>query len=41
MPVKIEYKETASTDAWRWDWPAVPAINQTNFGTVGVERYNW
>lgn len=40
MPVKIEY-ETASTDAWRWDWRAVLAINQTNFGTVGAERYNW
>jgi len=25
MPVRIEYKETASTDAWRADWPEVPA----------------
>ena len=25
MPVRIEYKETASTDAWRVDWPAVSA----------------
>jgi hypothetical protein len=25
MPVRIEYKETALTDAWRADWPAVPA----------------
>jgi hypothetical protein len=23
MPVRIEYLETASTDAWRSDWPAV------------------
>jgi len=23
--VRIEYKETALTDAWRADWPAVPA----------------
>ena len=25
MPVRIEYKETALTDAWRADWPAVSA----------------
>jgi hypothetical protein len=25
MPVRIEYKETALTDAWRADWPAVAA----------------
>jgi hypothetical protein len=25
MPVRIEYKETTSTDAWRDDWPAVSA----------------
>ena len=25
MPVRIEYKETANTDAWRADWPEVPA----------------
>jgi hypothetical protein len=24
MPVRIEYKETANTDAWRADWPEVP-----------------
>jgi len=24
MPVRIEYKETAGTDAWRADWPEVP-----------------
>jgi hypothetical protein len=25
MPVRIEYKETTTSDAWRADWPAVPA----------------
>jgi hypothetical protein len=25
MPVRIEYKEKAPTDAWRSDWPQVPA----------------
>jgi hypothetical protein len=25
MPVKIEYKKTVTSDAWRADWPAVPA----------------
>ena len=25
MPVSIEYKETANTEAWRADWPEVPA----------------
>ena len=25
MPVRIEYRNIASTDAWRADWPAVPA----------------
>lgn len=25
MPVGIDYQETASADAWRSDWPAVPA----------------
>jgi hypothetical protein len=25
MPVRIEYKETALSDAWRADWPAVSA----------------
>lgn len=24
MPVRIEYEDTASSDAWRSDWPAVP-----------------
>jgi hypothetical protein len=25
MPVRIEYRETASPEAWRRDWPAAPA----------------
>ena len=28
MPVRIEYKDAVSTDAWRSDWPAVPASDQ-------------
>ncbi len=28
MPVDIEYTETASSDAWRSDWPAVPAADR-------------
>src|SRR6185437_10695799 len=28
MSVSIEYKNTMSTDAWRSDWPAVPALDQ-------------
>jgi hypothetical protein len=28
MAVRIEYKATASTDAWRSDWPAVPAAER-------------
>jgi len=28
MPVRIEYQDTVSTDAWRSDWPAVPASDQ-------------
>ena len=27
MPVRIEYKETANTDAWRADWPEVQAAD--------------
>jgi hypothetical protein len=26
MPVRIEYKEMMSDDAWRSDWPAVPTL---------------
>jgi hypothetical protein len=29
MPVRIEYKETMSDDAWRSDWPAVPPSSLT------------
>jgi hypothetical protein len=29
MPVRIEYNSKASTDAWRSDWPAVPAAEAT------------
>ena len=25
MPVRISYKTDASSEAWRWDWPAAPA----------------
>jgi hypothetical protein len=27
MPVKIEYEATGSSEAWRSDWPAVPAAD--------------
>jgi hypothetical protein len=27
MPVRIEYEATGSSDAWRLDWPAVPAAD--------------
>jgi hypothetical protein len=29
IPVRIEYKETARSDAWRSDWPEVPAAEST------------
>lgn len=28
MPVEIEYRPSAPTDAWRSDWPAVPAAER-------------
>lgn len=28
MPVRIEYNETESVDAWRSDWPAVPTVKR-------------
>jgi hypothetical protein len=28
MPVRIEYKEKARSDAWRSDWPEVPAAER-------------
>ena len=27
MPVRIEYQDVADPDAWRWDWPEVPATD--------------
>jgi len=34
MPVRIAYKDDASSgDAWRWDWPAVPASARPSPGT--------
>ena len=29
MPLRIEYQETVSDDAWRSDWPAVPTNRLT------------
>ena len=29
MPVRIEYADMVSTEAWRSDWPAVPASDQS------------
>ena len=29
MPVRITYKDDAKTEAWRWDWPAVPPAGKT------------
>ena len=34
MPVKIEYKDSMSTEAWRSDWPAVPAHEQSSVTNV-------
>jgi uncharacterized membrane protein len=34
MPVKIEYKDSESTEAWRSDWPAVPAHDQSSLTNV-------
>jgi hypothetical protein len=28
MPVEIEYRPSAPSDAWRSDWPAVPAAER-------------
>ena len=38
MPVRIVYKADASSDAWREDWPAVPAVGQSSTRTPGVRR---
>jgi hypothetical protein len=32
IPVRIEYAETTQTDAWRSDWPAVPAAEGARRG---------
>jgi hypothetical protein len=32
MPVRIDYGETAPTDAWRSDWPEVPAAERPGPG---------
>ena len=29
MPVRITYKQDASSEAWRWDWPAVSSRPQS------------
>lgn len=28
MPVRIAYTKDAASEAWRWDWPAVPAADK-------------
>jgi hypothetical protein len=28
MPVRIAYTKDATSEAWRWDWPAVPAAEK-------------
>jgi hypothetical protein len=35
MPVRIAYTEDATSQAWRWDWPAVPALQKTLGGFGG------
>lgn len=32
MPVRIEYRESAPADAWRSDWPEVPAADSPRSG---------
>ena len=36
MPVRIEYTDVISTDAWRSDWPAVSARDQTSTRRTSV-----
>lgn len=36
MPVRIEYKDMVSTEAWRSDWPAVPASDQSPTSRTSV-----
>src|SRR3954464_14912273 len=35
MPVRIVYTADASSNAWREDWPAVPAVNQPSSTRAG------
>jgi hypothetical protein len=34
IPVRVEYSETVSTDAWRSDWPAVAAAEPSRAGRL-------
>jgi uncharacterized OsmC-like protein len=38
MPVRIEYKETAITDAWRADWPEVPVAELSRESRARLEE---
>jgi hypothetical protein len=38
MPVRIEYETTGSSDAWRSDWPAVPAADPHQSAAAGRRR---
>ena len=45
MPVRIAYTKDATSEAWRWDWPAVPvAVSCAPSSTVpgpGAEENPW
>ena len=34
MPVRIAYTQDVSSEAWRWDWPAVPAAERASGSPV-------
>ena len=45
MPVRIVYEAETSPDAWRSDWPAVPAADQSSAtaraqAALSRKRYN-
>jgi hypothetical protein len=40
MPVRIVYRADASSDAWRDDWPTVPAVNQSSTTRPGSSGRN-
>jgi hypothetical protein len=40
MPVRIVYRADASSDAWREDWPAVPAVRQPSTTRPGTDASN-